>query len=417
MSLLVIIVPARPRLGARTASEALPPARAATQFDYLFSTDGRSIASSGRAAVTSLPKAASVVAVLADADIAWHRITLPKAPPARLRAALAGLMEEALLDDDETTHFALEPQARAGTPTWVAVVSRPWLAVTLAALESGGLVVERVVPSSVPPGPGEPAGGHFFADDDADAHAAPRLVLAQSDGLSCLRIDGSLARALLPADTSRLRWSATPAAAVAAERWLGAPVPVLTEAERALQSARSVWNLRQFDLASRHRGTRALREAGRRLLSPAWRPVRLGLAALAAVQLIGLNAEAWRQKHAIAQRRAAMVALLEASQPGLRAIVDPPLQMQRETERLRAAAGRPGTGDLEVLLAAAAAAWPDGQGPVRTLQFDPGHLTLAAPGWGETQLAQFRARLQPTGYAAELSDGHVVVSARPRGIG
>jgi general secretion pathway protein L len=416
MSLLVIQIPARPRLGVRVAAEAMPAARAAAQFDYLLSPDGRTVASSARAAPAALPKAASVVAVLADADVAWHRVTPPKAPPARLRAALAGVMEEALLDDDEASHFALEPQARAGVPGWVAVVNRPWLAATLAALESSGLLVERVVPSSVPPGPGEPASGHFFTDE-TDARAAPRLALAQADGVSCLRIDGSLARALAPADAARVRWSATPSATAAAERWLGAAVPVLTEAERALQASRSAWNLRQFDLAPRRRGTRALREAARRLLSPAWRPVRVGLFALAAVQLIGLNIEAWRQKHDIAARRAEMVALLEASQPGLRAIVDPPLQMQRETERLRAAAGRPGAGDLEVLLAAAAAAWPDGQGPVQTLEFDPGHLTLAARGWGETQLAQFRARLKPAGYAAELSDGRVVVSARPRGLG
>ena len=64
--------------------------------------------------------------------------------------------------------------------------------------------------------------------------------------------------------------------------------------------------------------------------------------------------------------------------------------MRRETEALRAAAGRPGDADLEVLLAAAAAAWPDGQGPVQTLHFEGGHLTLAAAGWADPQIAQFR---------------------------
>jgi general secretion pathway protein L len=84
--------------------------------------------------------------------------------------------------------------------------------------------------------------------------------------------------------------------------------------------------------------------------------------------------------------------------------------MTRETERLRAAAGRPGEADLEVLMAAAAGAWPDGLGPVQTLRFEPGRLTLSAGGWGEPQLVQFRERLLSAGYGAELAEGRVTVT-------
>jgi general secretion pathway protein L len=93
----------------------------------------------------------------------------------------------------------------------------------------------------------------------------------------------------------------------------------------------------------------------------------------------------------------------------VRTVVDAPLQMQRETERLRTAAGRAGDGDLESLLGAAANAWPDGQGPVQTLRFEPGSLTLAAPGFGEPQLAQLRERLKPAGLTAELAEGRVTI--------
>ena len=86
--------------------------------------------------------------------------------------------------------------------------------------------------------------------------------------------------------------------------------------------------------------------------------------------------------------------------------------MRRGTELLRAAAGRPGDSDLEVLPGAAAAAWPDGQGPVQTLRFETGRLTLAAPGWGESQIAQFRERLRPSGYAVELAEGRSRSPAR-----
>jgi general secretion pathway protein L len=97
-------------------------------------------------------------------------------------------------------------------------------------------------------------------------------------------------------------------------------------------------------------------------------------------------------------------------------VLDAPLQMQRETEVLRAAAGRAGDSDLEALLAAAAAAWPETQGPVQTVRFEPGRLTLAAAGWNEQQVAQFRDRLRPGGWAVESADGRIVLSRARAGI-
>ena len=403
MSVLVIIVPPRSRRGG-----AEPSARPPSEFDYVLSNDGLTVAGSGRCAAALLPHADSVLALLSDADTGWHRITVPKAPAARLRGALAGTLEEALLDDDEGLHFALAPGASGGQTGWVAVMNKPWLAAVLAEIEGGGRVVERVVPASAP---GEPASGHFYNETPGDAN--PTLVLAGADGVACVRTGGTLARSLIP--SGPVRWTASPAAAAAAERWLGSPVAVLGDGERALQAARTLWNLRQFDLAPRHRGTRALREAARQLLSPAWRPVRYGIVALLAVHLLGLNVWAWRQQQAIAAKRAEMTTLLRSTHPGVRAVIDPPLQMRRETELLRSAAGRPGDGDFEVLLGAAAAAWPPGMGPVQSLRFEPGRLTLSAAGWGEPQLAAFRERLRPSGIAVELNEGRLVLGRSGRG--
>ena len=112
MAVLVLQIPARRRIASRTADEATTP-RPLAEVDYVFSPDGLAVGSSGRAAPALLPRADSVVAVLAPADVAWQRITVPKAPAARLRAALGGVLEDALLDDDDATHFALAPQAAA----------------------------------------------------------------------------------------------------------------------------------------------------------------------------------------------------------------------------------------------------------------------------------------------------------------
>jgi len=128
------------------------------------------------------------------------------------------------------------------------------------------------------------------------------------------------------------------------------------------------------------------------------------------LQLAGLNLWAWQQRQAIDRKVAAQATMLRASFPGVRTVLDAPLQMSREAEVLRAAAGRSGEGDLETLLGAAAAAWPDGQGPVHTLRFEPGKLTLSASGWSEQQLAQFRERLRGGGWAVQSAEGRVTLS-------
>ncbi len=408
MSVLAIQLPPRERLAARTAGhEAATAPRLPGDWPYVLSHDGRSVTQSGSCAAALLPRADQHALVLSEVDVSWHRLAIPKAPAARLRSALLGAMEERLLEDDEALHFALAPGAVPGQVGWVAVTQRPRLAAALAALEDAGLSIERVV---VPGPPGAAPRGHFFTLE-AGTESSPWLALSQADGNCCLRLAGGLARALQPAaDGAAVRYTATPAAAAAAERWLGAPVALLTDAERALEATQGTLNLRQFDLAARHRGTRAMRELGKRFLSAEWRPVRYGLVALVALQLVGLNVYAWQQRQAIAAKRLAMNELLKATHPGVRSVLDAPLQMESETERLRAAAGRPGEADLESLLAAAAMAWPDGLGPVQMLRFESSRLVLAAPGWAEPQMAQFRERLRGAGYTAELAEGRITVA-------
>ncbi|MFO1272906.1 MAG: type II secretion system protein GspL [Rubrivivax sp.] len=407
MSLLAIQLPARPRPPSAPAGADTPPA----EFDYVLSPDRRTVGATGRATPARLPKADIVVAVMADTDVSWHRVTVPKAPRARLRAALGALLEDTLLDDDETTHLALAPKAAAGQNVWVAAVRRPWLKALLDTLESAGVPVERVMPASSPDdGPRV----HFFTDGPAEGSLT--LAIAHADGAATVRANGTLARTLLPSGGAKVRWTATPAAAAAAERWLGGPVALRTEPERTLRATRTSWNLRQFDLAPKNRGMLALREGWRSFVSEDWRSVRWGLATLAGASVLGLNLAAWRQEQVIDAKRAEMTALLRAAHPGVRAVIDAPAQMLRETERLRAAAGKPGDTDLEVLLGAAAAAWPDGQGPVQTLKFEGGRLVLAAPGWGEPQLAQFRDRLRPVGLDVEMAEGRVTLLRSARGV-
>lgn len=402
MSVLIVKLPPRPR----TDTEA-----AHAEFDWLYSSDGATVARRGRSAGAAMPRAEQIAAVVADEDVAWHRTPLPKAPSARLRAALGGVLEDELLDDEDAVHLAVEPGAVAGQPCWVAAMHKAWLGGLVAALERSGVPLDRVAPLSWPqPSPAL----HFVADRHGDEDA-PLAVLSHADGVVALRMGGTLARsrvAPLLADPA-LRCSAEPAAAAAAERWLQGgperPVAIVTDAERALAALRSAWNLRQFDLAPRHRGMRLLRDAWRHARAPAWRPVRIGLAALLGVNLLALNAWAWHLQRTEADKRTQMTALLREAHPQVRAVIDAPAQMKRETDLLRSSAGRAGEADLEPLLAAAAAAWPDGQPPVQTLRYEPGKLTLSAAGWNDAQAAAFRDRLEAAGYTAEVAPTQVVV--------
>lgn len=84
--------------------------------------------------------------------------------------------------------------------------------------------------------------------------------------------------------------------------------------------------------------------------------------------------------------------------------------MQREALALRTLAGKAGDTDLEPMLQAAAAAWPADRGPVESLRFEPGKLSLAAAGWSEPQIETFRSALRRLGWQAESSEGRIVVS-------
>lgn len=407
MSTLVIQLPARARLSGGAAA---PSAREdSSELAYVLTPDGINVTRQGRTAPALMPKADGAVVVLSDQDVSWHQITVPKAPAARLRAAIAGLLEEQLLEDADSLHFALAPGATPGQRGYVATVDKAWLKSHLSALDKAGIVVERAVPVAWPE---DMPLGHFGAPFGDDAGAPMQVTWSDANGVVCLGVNGALARQMLPQWASQpARWTAHPAVAAPAERWLGGSVLVLGDEQRALQAMRSLWNLLQFDLAPKHRGAVALREMLRRWRSNSWRPVRWGLASLVAVQVLGLNLWAWHQERQVAAKREAMVNLLRATHPQVRAVLDAPVQMQRETELLRAAAGRSGESDLETLLGVAASAWPEGLPPFNTLKYDGKQLSFSSAGWSDAQVTQFTSQLAAGDWAV-IREGATLTIAR-----
>jgi general secretion pathway protein L len=136
----------------------------------------------------------------------------------------------------------------------------------------------------------------------------------------------------------------------------------------------------------------------------------VGLLALLFVQLIGVNLWARHLDQAVLDKRLAMAQLLQVAHPQVRSVLDAPLQMQRETDQLRAAAGQAGPTDLEPLLAVTARAWPEGQPALQTLRFEPGQLTVSASGWTEPQRVAFADRVRAAGYQAVAKGDTWVIS-------
>lgn len=408
MSTLIVQLPSQPRLSPQRHDA--PPARAPAELDYVLSADGQSVSRQGRCTPADLPKAQSVVAVLPADDVGWHHITAPKAPAARLRQALAGVLEEQLLEDDHELHLAVAPGLKAGEPLWVAAISKPWLKSQLAAIEATGLTVDRLVPAWAPDGP--PA-AHVYRDAPDSGDSGLRLAWRDDQGAVVLPLASDSARTLLahlPAEAG-VSWSASPDTASQAAELTGQTVPTRSAAELLLAAAGSAWNLRQFDLAPQHRGSRAARDALRHFLfEAAWRPVRIGLLLLLGLQLVGANLWAWQQRQALSQRKTAMVSLLQTTFPQVRGVRDAPLQMQMEVDRLRTAAGQASDTDLEPLLYAAQAAWPSTRGPAESITFEPGKLVLGSTGWSAAETEGFQTRLRPLGLDAQVEPNKLTLT-------
>ena len=201
-----------------------------------------------------------------------HEVLLPPTPAHRLQAALAGALEEQLLDDPTDLHFALLPTAqadnKAGKPVSVVVCSKAWLQGLLDKASNSGQRVKSIVP------------------DDA-----------------ALRMAG--------------------------------------------------WDLAQGSFAPRGMVTSGLLDLGKALWSaPQWKAARIALLLLVMVQIAGLNLWAWRDRSALADKRAELSSTLLQTFPKTQVVVDPLAQMTKAVEALRAGSALLASTDLESQLAA-----------------------------------------------------------------
>lgn len=388
----------------------LPPetATGATEWPFALTPDGSAVSDHGKAPAALLPQprgaGAEIVAIVPVQALAWHRVELPKGIAAgtpRLRSALEGLLEEELLDDTDAVHLALQPGARGGDPAWVAVCDRQWLRQALQILEAADRPVTRIVPEFAPEG-----ALAFTVLGDADQ---PVVVASSEEGVLALPLTAAALAILppLPEDAPRL---AEPAVAATAESLLQHKCELQQEAQRWLQAARTRWDLAQFDFASSTR-TRAFKRLatgwGEVLRAPAWRPARWAAVLLVAVNLVGLNAWAWKERAGLEAKREAVRRTLVETFPEVRVIVDAPVQMERQVAALRQQTGVASPRDLDALLAALATALPPGRAP-SALEYAGGELRARGLALDPGEMRGVSSQLRTLGYNATLQ-GEVLV--------
>lgn len=391
---------------------------AASEYDYVVLRDDQQVATHGRAVPALLPAAArstEVVLVLPVRAVSWHQLALPakvaagvlsgRAEVERTRAVLSGAMEEQLLDDAATLHFAafLQP---GGSQIWVAVCERAWLQSMLAALEASGRAVNRIVAE------GEPQESGTALAMVSAAMQPAQLALCTSSGVSVLPL-GEPAVELVRAHTQSLEVLAEPSVMGAAEAALGAPVQAQTLHQSMVRAAGSVRNLAQLEFSPSRSG-RARKRMGSAWQTvwhaPQWRPVRWGLVALLVSQIVAINAAAYRQQALLAQKRVGIDSVLSQTFPQVPLIVNAPVQMQRELSALAQSRGASDT-DMARLLSAVAQALGNGK-TLTAVDMSAAELRVKAAALSEADAVALSAALNAPGWQARLQGDQLVLQRK-----
>lgn len=390
-----------------------PPPTAPPGADFAWaewSADRQRLRQQGSAPPALLPGQGEATVIVPAAALSWHRVTLPPgslASAARLRSVLAGLLEDRLLDEPEQLHFALEPSARAGEPAWVAICQRAWLRAVVQALEGAGRRIGRLVPEFAPR-PADAPPLLFATGEPGHAH----LTVCDGHGVLSLPLDGAAVALAgpLPPDAEA---GAEPAVAELAEALMGRPVRLLPAPQRWLEATELPWDLAQFEFAmtGRARAGKQLAAAADALWrAPRWRAARWGAGLLVAAQLIGVNAWAWKERHALEAKRRAVDQVLVQTFPSVKLVIDAPAQMAREVAALQQATGGLTAGDLEPMLAALAASLPAGSLPT-AIDYAGGQLRLRGLDLPPSAQNTLAGALASRGYHARSEGGLLLVQA------
>lgn len=358
--------------------------------------EGGQIVHHGRLTAAELAdQGRTLVATVPASRLSWHLVDLPpNSHGARFTRVMQSLLEDCLLQPPENLHLVAAPGAsaiaRTGGQIQVAVCDPSWLRAALAPLQAVGVRPQRLLPEI------SPRSSTIYLTGQ---EPRPQVWWAHAQGVQPLPAQpsewarlGVPAETVLRAEAAQVRWAQeqglTPELQNAPGRWL--------------QATESPWDLAQgeWGQSRRARMQRSLVSAWDAVAhAPEWRWARGGLAALIALQWLGIEWQAWQARSEQAQWQTQQQMLLQEAFPKVKVILDPPLQMAREVQSLRLARGQLGLGDLEPLLAALGQALePPAQ--VTQLRYQGDRLTVE----GLALDPQVRNRLRALGYRVQ-ADG------------
>ena len=268
-------------------------------------------------------------------------VDLPPLQSSKLQQALAGVLSDRLIGASDAQHYAAAPLEN-GRIREAAACDAAWLKQCIGTVEAAGLRVAQVIPEASL----LPRGAAWWGQLQADQ--LPAWLLRAANG-EAVRVAPLLLDAVLPPkeDTSHKTW-----------QWFADPAcdkPPATDstaytamgsAALLRNAANTAWDLRQFAFAPPDGAARFMTRCTHIARQRSGRFAAGALLALLAVNVLGLNGYALKQRREINARHAEMERIVLQALPGVPRLLEPAVQLEAAWQRTRSGAGHTGTATL-----------------------------------------------------------------------
>ena len=329
------------------------------------------LAQKGSSLIADLPQGQRTILVIAASRVLLASANLPRHGTGKIRKALAYAVEDQLTSDPDSVH-AVAAGARRGSRQAIAVIERKLLRALVASFQSVGVTPDSVTveTSLTPLAEGEwtvvlREGGGFLRTGEAAGMALDSPLDGCVPGVLRLALEaarkaGDAPRKIVIRSDFSLDGSSW-------ESELGVPCEGAGPWHAWQSVERPSVEFLQGEFAHR------------RALSARWAPLRpaaILTGAALAIEVIGTFVHWGALRYEKAQLEARMHDQFKGVFPQAQAVVDPALQMRRNLQAARSAAGVAQESDFLPLLAKAVRANTSAGWKVKTVSYDGGRLTL-----------------------------------------
>lgn len=371
---------------------------ASAPCQWALCNDAGALLQQGLAPLTALPAADEYVAVIPSQRVLCSKVDVPAGARRRWLAALPFMAEEHALPDPEDNHVVPGGALQDGLlPLFI--VDKNWLRGLIEACKAAGVELRRAIPEMfLLPQPDGRKWGLVWDGHSGFVRTGPASGMALDTGSDTDAPVAFRLAAQLPPDEVEVRF---PASLEASDRkfpqWRDFPL-------RLVEGPAWDWqcepipgdapNLLWGEFSPRARLSAWL---------PKLRPLALILLALFLVEAVGVHVQ-WAllasERHELGDR---MERIFQGAFGQNSAMVNAPLQMQRNLANFRHAAGLPDDGDFIPLLDQAAPAFATlPAGSLRVLNYESGQLDVVLRLAGPGEFKSLQQRLEAGGLAVRV---------------